>query len=380
MTTSTRQNAPHGTRIASTTPPTVIRIGPDGIVQRTTRIVTLSAERQHYYLGFVPGSDAKPKIITALGFSYLNSFNPLSWIPQKTLHSREGREVGNPYRDVATRTVSVRRFAVGRSMDGTLRAHDLTVIYDVNAYFASDVLGKYNFVPKNHKGPMPQPVWGKILNDRAADRYLDKHDTWASVPIAPGICLVFDATDDTVRKLYREHAEREKFPDRFATTVCERNIFKKHFGFSTAPPDGKVTITCWQQPEFDFETLQGKIITRNGRIIVDGEEVEVEVAEEEATTEDLEAVINDENDGPVAGSHHTATETTDSGNVESLRQNLRGMIQSIGGSDIAQSVLGPLLAEYGMKKLSQLATCYDEEKLRALIDGCIRHSKNKEGK
>jgi hypothetical protein len=367
----------HGARIVDTKPPVMVRVTPDGVIQRTLRTVTLSAEKQHFYLGFVPGSDQKPKIITALGFSYLNSFSPLAWIPQNSIRNSDGREVGNPYRDLTTRTVSVRRFAVGRAMDGTLRAHDLTVIYDVNAYFAADVLGKYNYVPRNHKGALPTPAWGKILNDRAADKFLDKNDTWASVPIAPGVTLVFDATNETVRKLYREHAEREKFPDRFATTICERNIFKKHFGFSTVPSDGKVQIACWQQPEFDFESLQDRIITRNGKILIDGEEVMVEVAEETATAEDLNAVVNDENDGPVDHPHEETT-TEEPCQVDNLRSNLRTEIKSMGGGKVAEKVLAEKLAEYKLRSLSDVATLDDEKKLSGLIDVCIRHSK--EGK
>ena len=220
---------------------------------------------------------------------------------------------------------------------------------------------------------MPSPDWGKILNERAADKYLDKHDTWASVPIAPGICLVFDATHEVVRKLYREHAEREKFPDRFATTVCERNIFKKHFGFSTVPADGKVEIACWQQPEFDFEALQDRIVTRNGKIIVDGEEVMVEVAEEVATEEDLDAVVNDENDSAAGLPQHDEPISQSNG-VDSARAVLRTMIKSI-GLDVAKEILAPKLKEFGLNSMADLATLDDEQKLRELNDVCIRHSK-----
>lgn len=371
-------NNKHGARILDSKPPVLVRVTPDGVIQRTVRTVVLSAEKQHYYMGFVPGSEHKPKILTALGFSYLNSFSPLAWIPQNTLRNREGKEVGNPYRDLVTRTVSVRRFAVGRAMDGTLRAHDLTVIYDVNAYFAADVLGKYNYVPKGHRGPLPNPDWGKILNERSTEKFLDKHETWASVPIAPGICLVFDASHDVVRKLYREHAEREKFPDRFATTVCERNIFKKHFGFSTVPDDCRVEIACWQQPEFDFESLQDRIITRNGKIMIDGEEVVVDVAEEVATTEDLDAIVNDENDSQQ--DHQQATEQPVASNIGDALATLRTMIKSIGGIDVAKKILADKLDEYKIKSLADVGQLEDEAKIRGLVDVCIRYAKECETK
>lgn len=358
---------------------TLVRVTPDGIVRRFIRHVQLTQEKGHFYEGFAPGQGSKPKIITAQGFYYLNSFAPLAFIPTPTIFNNEGKEVGNPERSQDKSLVRVRRFAVGRTSDGTLRAYDLTVNYDVFTYFAADVLNKYNDRSnnQNRSSKLPSPEWGKIINDRNLDRFLNENPSWGSVPLGPGTSLAYDATNDVIRKLYREHMQRMMFADRFANTICERNILKKHFGFSTVPKGGVVQVACWEQPEFStgFEDMQKSVITRNGKIIVDGEEIQVEVSEQLADQEDMEAVGNDEADATESGlvgrqDDPTPQQQQSGPTPEKLRSDLSVVLRAIGGKKQAETLLKEPLKEIGFKGLGDVATCEDTEKLSKIYEIC----------
>lgn len=346
-----------GTYIVNGKPATLVKITSDGLIKRTIRKVELSPERGHFYMGFVPGDAQKPKIITAQGFAYLNQFSPLAWIPQDTIRDPDGKEVGNPQdKRKSEGLVRVRRFAVGRTVDGTLRAYDLTLTYDLNAYFAADVLGKYN-AKEGHgrSAKMGTPKWGQIINELSLEDHLRKNPSHGSVPIAPGIYLVFDATNVEIRKLYREHNERVRFADRFAVSVCERNILKKHFGFSTVPPNNVVEIACWEQPEFNFEKLASSVVTKNGRIVVDGEEIEAEVSDEVATTEDIEAVINDEED---AAAGEDQEDETHRPSPDKARAELRALFKMHGIKNVEPWVSEKLKSS-GVGSIANLASCED---------------------
>lgn len=343
----------------------LIKVTPEGIVRQTIMEVTLLAEKGHFYLGKGKGKEAPPRIITAQGFVYLNSLAPLSFIPQTTLVNNEGKVVGNPSKDLVNKTVTVRRFAVGRSWDGSLRAHDLTLTYDLNAYFAADVLAKYNYASYGPNGSTIEPPWGKIVNERAAERLLDSKDTWSYVRVAPGVCLAFDCTFKLVRELYREHAEREKFPDRQATALCNRNILKNHFGFTHVPEDGKVKICCWHSEDLEFEKLEQKLVTRNGIVTIDGEEIAVEVTRSEATREDLEsAVVDDEPPVPDDAPKAKPTESP-----EEWRSILRGHLKKMPKA-WRDRVADPLCQQAGLSGLKDMATCENIELMKTLIARC----------
>lgn len=384
---------PAGTRIVAppNQPAMLIKITTDGVIKRTRKTVTLKAEMNHVYLGKsagkIPGTNQwgpRAKIITALGFDYLSTFSPLAWIPSKTIRDHEGKEVGNPDNKLKTHgIVRVHQFAVGRASDGTLRAHDLTLTYDLDAYFAADVLGKFH--EKTSEDGKP-PEWGRVLNAQGAEEYVRKHPSWGSVIIGPGICLVFDLTINVIAGLYREHGQQRRFADRTAVSICRRNIYKKHFGFSNCPESGVIELDCWEQPEIDFESLQDHIVTRNGRVIIDGEVVQVEVSEMTADTEDVEASVGDDDESQATDASGANTESTPTKPTISpideaksqLREHMRTLGQPHVGAILAQArkdndSLGQMLVASKISKMSDLSKSTDVKLLAAINDACTRN-------
>lgn len=362
-----------GTRIVSDALNYFATVTPDGILRRTVMTVKLDPSKGHYYLGRAIDNRPPPKIITAQGFVYLNSLAPIAFIPQPTLFNSDGREVGNPCKDLALRTVTVRRFAVGRSWDGQLRAYDLTLTYDLNAYFAADVLGKFNLCSSRDKQMTP-PEWGTIVNERAAEKLLDKQDTWSYVKVAPGICLAFDCTHPVVRALYRENAEREKFPDRQAIALCNRNILKLHFGFTSVPDDDTVKICCWHSSSLNFETLEKSVVTRNGIVTIDGQQIDVRVEHSTATREDLDSLAGDEEEPSAEQVKPDPQKTAKAEFPEDWLKILGSSIRAIGGRPVADKLFAEELGKRKMT-LASLVECKDVELLKMLNEMAMKHKR-----
>jgi hypothetical protein len=358
----------------------LVRITRDGVIKRTRRTIELKSELGHFYLGkapWVPGGKTlpRPKIITALGFEYLNTFSPIAWVSSPTIRNSDGKEVGNPDNRIKTDGyVRVTQFGVGRASDGTLRAHDLTLTYDLNAYFAADLYKK--FTDKDGKGG----EWGEIVNLQAAQEHTKRERNYSYILIGPEIALLFNLKHAVVVALFREHSEQRRFADRLAVSICRRNIYKKHFGFTNCPENGIVTIDCWEQPEVDFESLRNNVVTRNGRIIIDGEEVQVDSTEETATIDDIEASHEDDDDNSRPTVQVDAVH-----DLEKSRAALRDAIRVAGGKDVAQEILdevrkrddrlGGMLVKAGLSTVKGFATCKDTELLDAMAVVYTKHSK-----
>lgn len=380
------------TKITKTGPnntATLMRVDRDGVVVRSRHRQQLKLELGHYYLGKAPSARQggktvygdKPKIVTATGFEYLNGFCPLSWIPKGTLVDQDGKEVGNPLIkkvDGNIEHVRIRRFAVGRSHDGTMRAYDLTLNYDPAAYFQAEIYAEFARVPYGQTGTPPPKKWGKLLNSSAAKQYCEEIETWSHVPIAPGVSLCYDITASEIQKCFREFRQRTQFADRLARTICERNIYKKHFGFATVPEDGIVTLYRWSQPDISVEQLEAGIVTRNGRIVLDDEEIEVVASEVDADLDDDETAKDDlsrEQDfTPV-----NEPEVVDGPDPDKLRSYIGTLIRKQGGASAVSKAIAPAMKAAGVKKLADLATIDDCEKLQGIANALESSVKAKDG-
>lgn len=366
----------------------LVRVTNDGVIKRTRKRVELKAELGHFYLGkapWTPGQKSqapRPKIVTALGFEYLNTFSPLAWVPMPTLKNSDGKEVGNPENRIKTDGyVRVSQFAVGRASDGTMRAHELTLTYDLNAYFAADIYKKFSTPDKDSKN---SPVWGELMNVPAAMEEIRKHKSKSSVVVGPDIALVFDLKHPEVMALFKEHNEQRRFADRFAVSICRRNIYKKHFGFTNAPDSGVVFLDCWDQPEVDFESLRDNIVTRNGRVMIDGEEVQVEAMEATVNAEDMEAAGQDDDGEGTIGEAPVATQEP---SVDKAKALLRASIRSVGGTDAADKVmwsktsdeLKAKLKAVGVSSVLDFKNCNDIGIISAITDVYTQHRKAQDG-
>ncbi len=199
------------------------------------------------------------------------------------MYDEAGREVGNPIVKRENGLVSyvrIRRIGIGRAANGDLRAIDRTLTYDCAAYYYGDLFQGFS---------KEKCSWGELVNVEYANAQVKQEKNKGVAYVGPGIALLYDITNQDVKKKISENNQRTLFGDRLAVTVCERNILKAHYGFTNAPDDGVVEISCWPQVDLNWDSIRESISARSGIIDIMGERVRVEVAEEEVGKEDIEA-------------------------------------------------------------------------------------------
>lgn len=243
------------------------------------------------------GQFEKRKAITAMGFSKLNTWLGFSFSSPPTLWSGK-EEVGNPHIERTGNTahrVSVRRVGVGRNAAGVLMAIDLTLTYDLDDYAASELYDAWR-PGYNQKTPA---AWGKIVGDPDSVE-VKPHEK--IVPCPGGIYLVVDLTAQKPMQLWSQLMQRQKFAERMAVSICERNILKKVLGTAYASDDATVSVVHWSSPDRSRSHMQ-KIFEKiqQGEVQIEGEDVHVEVSSEVVDYEEATAVLAGEGeDAPVA--------------------------------------------------------------------------------
>lgn len=267
----------------------LIRVTPDGAVHSIQKKVRLTAEEGQWYFMSVRNADTgnyeMKKIITAKGYDYLRGIIGINFVSPDTIVSSDGREVGNPYLHEASgmlEYVKVRLIGACRGPSGNWQAQDLTFVFNFKAYLASDLFAKWH--DKKSGGVAS---WGKLINTAAASPC---SPSAIRVPVSMGVELEVDLGAKEVRSIFREHLEKQKFAERNAYSMAARNIMRKLLGLYYVEEDNTVTITIWPQADKDLLKL-GDVVQRakQGSASLDGDVIDVEVVETEATEEDIEA-------------------------------------------------------------------------------------------
>jgi len=261
--------------------------------------VLLRAERQEYYpqrFRDENGNYVARKTITAQGFQRLNNWIGVSFSSPDTLQVGD-KIVGNPHIEktgMTTNRVTTRRIGVGRNSAGVLMAVDITVTYDLDDYAASEIFSAWT---PGFKDKQPQP-WGRIVSDPTMDKL---KPTEKVVACPGGIYLVVDLTNPKVIGLYKQMMERQKFADRNALSICDRNILKKFVGTAFADSEGYVNVVHWSQPDRTRDQMK-RIFEKiqKGEVNIDGEDVQAEKVVEAVDYEEAVAVLAGEGeDAPV---------------------------------------------------------------------------------
>ena len=266
---------------------TLLKIGSDGIVESAEHRVKLSLPKGHYYIGTVvdpeSGKFLRRKIITARGWEHIGAIAGIGFVKPDSVHDDNGIEVENPIirrEDGTVSFVRIRETLIGRAANGNLRAIDLTLSYDVRAGLATTLFDL--FIDRNC------PNWGRLANSEAASQMLKEEPSRGKVPVGGGNYLVYNMTSMEVVKAIREHTAWAMLADRTAATIVERNLMRRHFGFSEADEDGTVTFASWPESDVDWASVK----LEKGVVRVGGEEAKVEKHEEEAK-EDGEAAMEE---------------------------------------------------------------------------------------
>lgn len=186
--------------------------------------LTLSENKGHLYR--MKGKFA----ISSTGYVHLNRIASISLItPQEVVV--DDRAYPNPHVErnkitKAIETVNVRKMAVGFSPVGNIVAIDKTLFYNVYTYFIQAIQAK-----------MKAKVWQKedflypncaIYGTRRDKPDLGGKEKWVFYETVRPLGIWIDYTNPAIIACLEDHTQRQRFGDRIAQKIAERNCLKDH--------------------------------------------------------------------------------------------------------------------------------------------------------
>ena len=202
-----------------------VRKDGNGEVRAVQGTMKLSEAKGEVYS--IPAGKDKPRkySVTASGYFALNRIAGLSILTPAAVDVPGVGKVPNPYivreRDAVsgrewTVGVWVKKAAVGYSPIGNLVVTVQTLYLDLHTYFIQDLLGKLKW----------KPECGKVMLETAVDD--DMRKTHLILPYQYGLVVAADISKSDVLTILDTHIQRQRFAERVATTIAERNALKKH--------------------------------------------------------------------------------------------------------------------------------------------------------
>lgn len=288
----------------------LVKMSGNGAARSALVRVPLSEEKgEVWYLGgYVSTGDGQKDrwdrrakaAITAAGYNKLNQFGGVSFATPETIVGENGKASSNPYfhrENGEIVYVKVRRIGIGRNALGNLVAIDLTVTYNIRDYFAQDVFAKWS----GKKSDTAVAGWGEIFDAQNVPDEVRRNGRRKLIHCPGGVVLAIDLSSKDAIALISEHIGRQKFAERNAWTICERNILKKFYAASQLRPnDLTVPVVAWQSVDRDIGQLaeiaarsrDGKI-TLEDRDEITGKPTTVAVERESAVaqSDDIEAAL-----------------------------------------------------------------------------------------
>ena len=181
-------------------------------------------------------------LITAIGYRHLNKVASISIVkPQSVIV--DGRAVPNPHieRNPKTRaveSVNIRAMGIGYSPAGNIVIVDKTLFYNIYTYFIQAVQAKMGRVKwRNENGRNVKTDEREFPNCAVYGIAEDKPDIkgkWVFFATEPPVGIWMNLEDQAIVDCLEEHTQRQRFGDRMATTILERNILKDHPAIAAA--------------------------------------------------------------------------------------------------------------------------------------------------
>jgi len=245
--------------------------------------------------------------ITGAGYVILNKVASINIVTPRSVVV-DGREENNPYveRNPKTRAieaVACRKIGIGYGPLGNIVVLDKTLYYNVYTYFIQSLMAKMKRA-ENQKD--------KYAMIGTEDKR-PEGSTWVFFETTPplGIWARYDAKE--IQELLEEKIRMERFGERIAQKICERNILRDHPAIGTARVDAtkgvaRVTVYGWRNElepsdieEIMVQAEKGEtkgIEVQRDVIETNVEEVKEAIEEEEATDQ----VAGREQEKPLFGS------------------------------------------------------------------------------
>jgi hypothetical protein len=238
--------------------------------------------------------------ISSTGYRILNKVASVSLAtPEKVIV--DGRDQPNPYieRNKETKIIEhvwIRKVGIGYSLAGNIVAIDKTLCYNIKTYFLQSIQAKMKKVEwKNGKAT------DKLLHPNCAklgveDKEPKDEGEWAFFKVEPPLGIWVNYSDPAILDCVEEHTQRQRFADRIAQTIVERNILKDHpaISVSTVEPKQKNGLVVAHVPVYGFRhELEAPNIKEILAQLEKGEEtveVQAEVIDEVPVEEEKEAI------------------------------------------------------------------------------------------
>lgn len=253
--------------------------------------------------------------LTAAAYHKLNRVAGINIVTPPTLFYN-GQEQSNPYVIEAKepgviKALIMRRMGIGFSPTGNLVIIDRTLYFNIATYFQQSLMKIANQKPGVAKmgvryfcpfAPDIEPKKGDDDEWYVVDKNAGK--VWLFRQVEAGSGLWLEISHPEMNDAFSEHTQRQKFAERIAQTILDRNILKTHpcIGIQNVVPDQKgiaqVTVYGWKHDftQQDFQDIVEKTVK--------GEEIEAEVIRETDEVDiqdevDVEDVVEVEGNRPI---------------------------------------------------------------------------------
>ncbi|MBU2249703.1 MAG: hypothetical protein KKD77_23350 [Gammaproteobacteria bacterium] len=195
------------------------------ILRPIKALMTLYSKADHLY------RVKKDWRIAIEGYRHMNKVASISILaPQKVVV--DGIDQPNPYierdRNRMVLSAIVRKIGIGFSPVGNVTVVDNTLFYNIYSYFIESIQAKM----KKTRWDKGQETGETLYPDCAAigtkDDMPDKKGKWVFFKTIPPLGIWANYEDKAILDCLNEHTQRQRFGERIAQTIVERNIYKNH--------------------------------------------------------------------------------------------------------------------------------------------------------
>ena len=172
-------------------------------------------------------------MITAPGYIYANKGASISILTAQHIIV-DGQERPNPHIERNPKTkgvenVAIRKMGIGYSPAGNIVVVDNTLFYNIYTYFIQSIQAKMKRMKwtngrKTDLKEFPNCARYGI----AGEKPKDTPGRWVFYVVEPPLGIWANYDDQAIIDCLEEHIQRQKFGDRIAQKIVERNIFKNH--------------------------------------------------------------------------------------------------------------------------------------------------------
>lgn len=191
--------------------------------------VALSNNEGTLYTIAKKGAIARP---TVSGYYALNKIAGVTILTPPSLKMPYGDEKPNPYLKLndqgKVEEVWVWKVAVGYAPTGQLVRVDQKLYLNLKDYLLQSLMEAAKKWAGSKEEGTRHPEWNRKTGFLGAKDVAPKEGAWAWYPIEDPVGFHFNLEDPDVVECFVQHVNRQRFAERMAVSIAERNCLKKH--------------------------------------------------------------------------------------------------------------------------------------------------------